>query len=69
VLAWLWIKILHAIHRRSASQLALSASLVLVLAHAALDFIFYFTPTLTLLALIVAWLASAEDPADARFGR
>jgi hypothetical protein len=68
VLAWLWIKILHAIHRRSASQLALSAALVLVLAHAALDFIFYFTPTLTLLALIVAWLASAEDPADSRLG-
>jgi len=63
-LAWLGFKILYAVHRRSASQLALSAALVIALVHASLDFIFYFTPALTLLALIVAWLASAEDAAD-----
>lgn len=67
-LAWLASKILHAARRRSASQLALSASLALVLFHATLDFIFYFTPALTLLAVIAAWLSAAHDAADPRSG-
>lgn len=60
-LVWLGFKIGHAVLRRSASQLALSAGLFIALAHASLDFIFYFTPALTLAALIAAWLAMAED--------
>jgi hypothetical protein len=35
-----------------------------LLLHATIDFIFYFTPVLTLLALVLAWLALNED-ADA----
>lgn len=63
-LAWLVAKIANAWRRRSASLLALSAGIVVVLLHATLDFTFYFTPALCLLALMIAWLASAED-ADA----
>ena len=67
-LAWLVLKVRHACRRRSASLLALSAGLVVVLAHASLDFILYFTPVLTLVALMLAWLASAEDAEAPRSG-
>lgn len=60
-LAWLILKVRDAWRRRSASLLALAAALIIVLAHASLDFIFYFTPALTLVALMIAWLACTDD--------
>lgn len=67
-LAWLVLKVRNAWRRRSASLLALSAGLVVMLAHASLDFILYFTPALTLVALMLAWLGSAEDAEAPRSG-
>lgn len=63
-LLWLATKVGNALRRRSATLLALSAGIAIVLLHVTLDFALYFTPTLTLLALMTAWLASAQD-ADA----
>lgn len=58
---WLMLKMRSAWRRKSAAFLALTAAVLLLTLHACIEFIFYFTPALTLLALIVAWLASAED--------
>ena len=63
-LIWFGFRVRNAWRRRSGSLLALCAGVVVLLLHATLDFIFYFTPVLTLLALVLAWLALNED-ADA----
>jgi hypothetical protein len=63
-LIWFGFRIRNAWRRRSGSLLALCAGVTVLLLHATLDFIFYFTPVLTLLALVLAWLALNED-ADA----
>lgn len=60
-LIWLASKIGSALRRRSASLLALSAGILIVLLHVTLDFALYFTPSLSLLALMAAWIASADD--------
>jgi len=60
---WLALGIRNAWRRRSAPLLALSAAFVAVTAHATFDLIFYFTPALSLLALMVAWFVVAEDAA------
>lgn len=67
-LGWLLVKVRNAWRRRSASLLALSTGLVVVLVHASFDFTFYFTPALTLLALMLAWLTSAEAAEAPRLG-
>jgi hypothetical protein len=63
-LIWFGFRIRNAWRRRSGSLLALCAGVLVLLLHATIDFIFYFTPVLTLLALVLAWLALNED-ADA----
>jgi hypothetical protein len=63
-LIWFGFRIRNAWRRRSGSLLALCAGVTLLRLHATIDFIFYFTPVLTLLALVLAWLALNED-ADA----
>lgn len=55
------LKISNAWHRRTASPLSLSAGILLVLLHGTIDFTFYFIPTFTLLALMIAWPATAEE--------
>lgn len=68
-LGWLVRKLCKAWQRRSASQLALSVGLVVVLLHATLDFALYSTPLLALIALIAAWLSADENPDALNSGR
>lgn len=60
-LCWLAVKLRSAVVSRSAHLCVLAVVLVALLLHAAIDFIFYFTPILTLLVFILAWLATALD--------
>lgn len=59
--AWAIGKVRAAVRFRSAQLIILSAAILLPMLHASLDFILYFTPHLTLLALACAWIALAEE--------
>jgi len=67
-LFWLGCGLRKAWRRRSASQLALGLGVTALLLHLTLEFALSFTPILSLLSLMIAWIVTLEDGESASAG-